>query len=198
MSKHPPARGRRWQATLIIGLFFVAVVAAAASGWWYARESPPHQGPIVLIAVDQLSPTSLGAYGAARSDNPEIDVLATDAVVFEQAYAHGVQVLPSYASLLTGQLPFQHGVRDDAGFALKPEARTLAEVLKNRGFNTGAAVASFLLRRESGVAQGFTFFDGEPPADEQRVLAIDRRGDAAIDAAEHWAHRRRSRSRISA
>src|SRR5205085_12122568 len=98
----------------------------------------------------------------------------------------GVPVLPSYASLLTGQLPFQHGVRDDGGFALRPDARTMAKVLKNRAFNTGAAVSSFLLRRESGLAQGFTFFDGEPPA-EQREPALDRSGDATIDAAEHWA-----------
>jgi len=33
----------------------LAVVAAAAGGWWYARESPPHQGPLLLIAVDELS-----------------------------------------------------------------------------------------------------------------------------------------------
>src|SRR4051812_4465672 len=115
MQKHPPATGRRWQATLIIAVFFVAVVAAAAGGWWYARESPPHQGPIVLIAVDQLSTDTLGSYGAARSDNPEVDALAADSVVFEQAYAHGLQVLPSNASLLTGLLPYQHGVRDDGG-----------------------------------------------------------------------------------
>ncbi len=184
---HAPARRRRWQVTLIIGLFFVAVAAAAAGGWWYARESPPHQGPIVLIAADQLSPGSLSAYGAARAPNPDIDALSNDAVVFDQAYAHGLQLLPSYASLLTGQLPFQHGVRDDAGFALKPEARTLAEVLKNRGFNTGAAVSSFLLRRETGVAQGFNFFDAEIPVEERRQPAIERSGTATIDAAERWA-----------
>jgi len=78
-------------------------------------------------------------------------------------------------------------VRDDGGFALKPEVRTLAEVLKNRGFNTGAAVSSFLLRRETGMAQGFNFFDGEIPTEERREPAIERSGDATIDAAERWA-----------
>src|SRR5690349_17635241 len=187
MPTHPPARRRRWQATLIVALFFVAVVAAAAGGWWYARESPPHQGPIVLIAADQLAPGSLGAYGATRSTSPDIDSLSNDAVVFDQAYAHGLQLLPSYASLLTGQLPFQHGVRDDGGFALKPDARTLAEVLKNRGFNTGAAVSSFLLRRETGMAQGFNFFDADIPIEKRREPVIERSGDATIDAAERWA-----------
>src|SRR3954464_1427167 len=187
MPKHPTATGRRGQATLIITLFFLAVAAAAAGGWWYARESPPHQGPILLIAVDQLAPASLGTYGAVRSDHPAVDALAADSVVFDQAYAHGLQVLPSHASLLTGQLPFQPGVRDDAGFALKPEARTLAEVLKSRGFNTGGAVSSFLLRRESGLAQGFTFFDADIPEGPHHEPVIDRSGETTIDSAERWA-----------
>jgi arylsulfatase A-like enzyme len=168
-------------------LFFVAVVAAAAGGWWYAREAPPHQGPIVLISVDRLSPDSLAAYGAVRSDSPGIDAFAADAVVFDHAYAHGLQVLPAHASVLTGQLPFQHGVRDDGGFVLKPESRTLAEMLKNRGFNTGAAVSSFLLRRDTGVAQGFTFFDGEIPEGPRHAPAIERSGQETIDVAERWA-----------
>src|SRR5215203_2413637 len=127
MLKRPPANGRPWQATLILAIFLLAVVAAAAGGWWYAREAPPHQGPIVLISIDRLSPDDLGAYGATRSASPAIDALAGDALVFDQAYTHSLQVLPAHVSLLTGQLPFQHGVRDDAGFVLKPEARTLAE-----------------------------------------------------------------------
>src|SRR5690349_8775225 len=184
MSTHTPATGRRWQAALILSVFLIAVVAAAAGGWWYARESPPHQGPIVLISVDQLSPDSLIAYGSTRSANPDIDALAADAVVFDHAYAHGLQVLPAHASMLTGQLPYQHGVRDDGGFVLKPDARTLAEMLKSRGFNTGAAVSSFLLRRDTGVAQGFTFFDADIPAEQHRRPVIERSGDATIEAAE--------------
>src|SRR5687767_4898546 len=118
-----PAARRRWQATVIISLFFVAVVAAAGTGWWYARESPPHQGPIVLIAVDSLQARQLRTYDAARSetpviDTPAIDALAADGVLFTRAYAHSPQTLPAQASLLTGQLPFEHGVRDDAGYLL--------------------------------------------------------------------------------
>ena len=46
------ASGRRWQAVLIVVLFLAAVVAAAFTGWRYARESPPHQGPIIIISAD--------------------------------------------------------------------------------------------------------------------------------------------------
>ncbi|HZL93570.1 MAG TPA: sulfatase-like hydrolase/transferase, partial [Vicinamibacterales bacterium] len=87
-----PARARvqtrRWVAGLIIALFFVAVAGSAAIGWWYARESPPHQGPILLVSMDGVPATDLSAYGAQRSDTPALDALANESVVFERAYTH--------------------------------------------------------------------------------------------------------------
>src|SRR5688500_15274369 len=116
MPAHPPARVRRWKATIIVSLFFLAVAASAAIGWWYARESPPHQGPIVLISVDGIQAAELPVYGGQRADTPAIDTLAGEAVVFDRAYTHSPEMLPAHASLLSGQLPLEHGVRSDAGF----------------------------------------------------------------------------------
>ena len=120
----------------------MAVAGAALAGWWYARESTPVRGPIVLISVDGLRPTRLPVSGstdtaAAPSATPSIDALAADAVVFERAYTHSPLTLPAHASILAGQLPFEHGVRDEAGFALKEDARSMAELLQSRGFETG-------------------------------------------------------------
>jgi tetratricopeptide (TPR) repeat protein len=187
MPTQPRARLRPVIASVILTLFFGAVAAAAAVGWWYARESPAHQGPIVLISVDGIPTTALPAYGAQRTDTPAIDMLASEAVVFDRAYAHTLQMLPAHASLLTGQLPFEHGVRDEAGFALKRDAQTLAELLRNRGFTTGAAVSSFLLRPASGISQGFTFYDAELPATiPDAPPALERDGPETVEAAERW------------
>ena len=161
-------------AALIIALFFVAVAGAAAVGWWYARESPPHQGPILLVSIDGVPAADLPAYGAQRTDTPAIDALANEAVVFERAYTHSPQSLPAHASLLTGRLPIEHGVRDDAGFSLAADTSTLAELLRNRGFATGAAVSSFLLQQRTGIGQGFSFFDDEMPAGPVRRTRRDR------------------------
>ena len=182
-----PVPGRRWRASLIIGLFFVAVGASAFIGWWYARESPPHQGPIVLISARNLAADRLAAYGAAGTSRPALDALAADGVVFDHAYAHSALTLPSQASILTGQLPFEHGVRDDAGFAIADASRTLAELMRNRGFATGAAVSSFLLRRASGIAQGFSYFDASQPEQAgSDVPPTARDSSHTIDAAEQW------------
>jgi arylsulfatase A-like enzyme/Flp pilus assembly protein TadD len=180
-------RTRHWQATLIITLVFSAAVGAAAVGWWYARESPPHQGPIVVLAVDGLSSSALTTYGARTSAAPAIDALAAEAVVFDRAYIHSPAMLPAYTSLLTGQLPFDHGVRDEAGFALKTDTRTLPELLRSRGFATGAAVSSFLLRKATGLSRGFAFYGGELGAEETSDRpVVERTGTATFDAAAQW------------
>ena len=190
-----PTRVRPWLAAVIVSVFALAVAGAAAVGWWFARESPAHQGPSVLISVDGMPATSLPGYGASRTDTPAIDLLASEGVVFDHAYAQSPQMLPAHASILSGQLPPQHGVRDDAGFILKEDVQTLAEMLRNRGFTTGAAVSSFLLRPETGVAQGFRFYDAELPgsaaADAAPVLA--RSGSDTLDAAETWVRMQNSR-----
>ncbi len=187
MTHRAPVRARRWLASLIIALFFVAVAGAAAIGWWYARESPPHQGPILLVSIDGVPAADLSVYGAQRSDTPAIESLASDSVVFDRAYTHSPQSLPAHTSLLTGRLPLEHGVRDDAGFSLSEDASTLAELLRNRGFTTGASVSSFLLQSGTGIGQGFSYFDDEMPTGPSNELAaIARGGSQTIDSAERW------------
>jgi tetratricopeptide (TPR) repeat protein len=181
------AQPRRWRAALIIALFFVAVAGSAAVGWWYARESPPLQGPILLVSIDGVPATDLSAYGAERTDTPAIDALARESVTFERAYTHSPLSLPSHVSMLTGRLPLEHGVRDDAGFSLAPQTNTLAGLLRNRGFATGAAVSSFLLRAGTGIGQGFSFFDDDlAPGASEDLLATQRSGSQTIDVAERW------------
>jgi len=85
MARRAHVQANRWLAGLIIALFLIAVTGAAAIGWWYARESPPHQGPILLVSIDGVPATDLSAYGAERTDTPAIDALAHESIVFERA-----------------------------------------------------------------------------------------------------------------
>ena len=192
MPRPAPPAARPVQVTIILTLFGVAVTASALAGWWYARESTPHQGPLILISVDGLRPGELQTYGGTTSRAPAIYALSADAVVFERAYAHSPLTLPAHASIMTGQLPFEHGVRDEAGFALREEARSLPALLQNRGFETGAAVSSFLLRPESGLSQGFSYFDADLPDEPGGALPIVARdGTYTTEAAERWLRGRR-------
>ena len=165
---------------------------AAVAGWRYARASAPVPGPIILITIDTLRADHVPAYGYQHVSTPAIDTLARDGVVFERAYAHAVQTLPAHVALLTGRLPFDTGVRDDdiVHGALKAGERLLPQMLRDRGYATGGIVSSGLLRRETGIAQGFDFFDDEMSAAPAAVelTAGERRRDGAESEAiaERW------------
>jgi choline-sulfatase len=152
---------RPFRYTFILVLVAVSTVLAAVGGWRYARASAPVSGPIVIISVDTLRADRLPVYGYRGLRTPAIDALAADGVVFERAFSHSPQTLPAHASLLSGRLPFETGVRDNAGFVVRSAERLAAEVLAERGYATGAVVSSFVLRKETGLGQGFEFFDGE-------------------------------------
>ena len=164
----------------------LSTALAAVSGWRYARASAPINGPIILIAIDSLRADHLPAYGYTRIKTPGIDQLAADGVVFERAFSHVPQTLPAIAALLTGRLPYDTGVRDSVGFPLAQSERLLPEMLRDRGYSTAAIVSSFLLRKETGIDQGFNLFDANLAAGDDAPLALRRDPLGAEAVAEHW------------
>jgi arylsulfatase A-like enzyme/Tfp pilus assembly protein PilF len=179
---------RPFRYTFILVLAAVAVGLAAAGGWRYARASAPVSGPIIVISIDTLRADHLPVYGYTQVRTPAIDALAADGVVFERAYSHAPQTLPAHAALLSGRLPFETGVRDNVGFTIDQSVRLLPEMLRDRGFATGGVVSAFVLRKETGIAHGFDFFDGEmPPASPERTIGeVQRDGSASEAIAEKW------------
>ncbi|MQA31022.1 MAG: sulfatase-like hydrolase/transferase, partial [Luteitalea sp.] len=111
-----------------------------------------------------------------------------DGVVFERAYSNIPQTLPAHAALLTGRLPADTGIRDGVGFTLKSSERLLAEMLTDRGFSTAGIVSSYLLRKETGIDQGFSFFDADLPSSNDGSVfdTLRRDGRASEDIAERW------------
>jgi arylsulfatase A-like enzyme/Tfp pilus assembly protein PilF len=174
--------------TFIIFLAALCTTLAAVGGWRFARASAPVSGPIIIISIDTLRADHLPAYGYTRVATPAIDALAADGVVFERAYSHAPQTLPAHAALLSGQLPFESGVRDNVGFTIKPGERLLPQMLRDRGFTTAGVVSSYVLRKDTGIAQGFDFFDGEMPAGsaELSIGQVQRDGGESELIAEHW------------
>jgi hypothetical protein len=116
---------------------------------------------LVIVTLDTTRADRIGAYGARDVETPAFDSLAREGVLFEQAVAVAPLTLPVHSSIFTGKFPPEHGVRDNGGFFLGPEQVTLAEVLKDRGYRTGAFVAAYVLDSKWGTDQGFdTYFDG--------------------------------------
>jgi len=168
-------------------LVATGVLAAALwAAWQWA--APSSSGPIILISIDTLRADRLPSYGYAAGVTPAIDRLASEGVLFEHAYAQSPQTLPSHTSILTGQFPFEHGVRDNIGFVVPPEVRTLPQTLKANGYATAAFVSSFVLRHQVGLDRGFDVYDDQlPPAGPDRPLGqVQRAGTDTAAAAIRW------------
>ena len=117
-----------------------------------------------------------------------LDRLGREGIVLEDLYSHVPLTLPSHTSLLTGLLPFHHGVRDNIGYTVRPGERTLAARFKAAGYATGAAVSSYTLRRQTGIAQGFDFFDDaiEVAGTGESLSDTRRDGRRSVDALAAW------------
>ena len=166
---------------------FVALLAALACPRPREPHAPAHP-PVLLISIDTLRSDHLPAYGYRGVETPNLDRLRGDAILFRNAYSHCPMTLPSHLSMLTGLLPPEHGVRDNAGFrfdATKHE--TLPALLRANGYATGAAVSSYVLRRETGIGAAFDFYDDaldvHPGA---RFVDYQRSGFATEPIAERW------------
>ena len=186
-SAEPQPRPARVSRLLLAGLAVAAVLGGLAA-WRLLAPAGRGRGPIVLVSVDTLRADRLPAYGYSRVRTPAIDALAADGVVFERAYAHSPQTLPSHASILTGRLPFETGVRDNVGFTLPAGQPTLAELLRARGMATAGVVSAFVLRKESGINRGFDYFDDQlpPTAPDKPMGQVQRDGEASLAAALRW------------
>ena len=173
------------RATLVFTA--AALVAVAAGAWWW-RQEPVPDGPVILISIDTLRADRLPAYGYTKTRTPNIDALAAGGVLFEHAYTHSPQTLPAHTSLLSGRLPFEHGVRDNIGYAVREDEVLLPQILRSQGYATAAFVSSYVLRRQVGPRQGFDVYDDAlPKAGPGRPLgAMQRPGAQTVDAASVW------------
>lgn len=164
----------------------VVVLLAGAGLWRWSVSRGPHA--FVLISIDTLRADRLPAYGYAAGATPRLSAFAREAVLFERAFAHAPQTLPSHASMFTGLLPFEHKVRDNLGFTLLPGAATLANAFQNGGFATGGFVSAYVLRPDTGVSQGFATYDAALPAAaaNRSPAEILRPGLETLAAAARW------------
>lgn len=122
------------------------------------RPAEPNAPNVVLVSIDTLRADHLGTYGYARPTSPHIDRLATDGVVFENAFAPSPWTLPSHATMLTGVSPYRHGaVRADLQIA--PDVVTLAERLSRAGYQTVGFVNAPFVGSRFGFARGFERFE---------------------------------------
>jgi arylsulfatase A-like enzyme/Tfp pilus assembly protein PilF len=172
----------------------IAIIAAAIF-FWRRRTNDAATGSItaakrdvILITLDTVRADALGFAGNTRVRTPFLDALAARGIAFTNAHAHNVITLPSHVNIITGLYPFQHSVRENAGYTLDAKTPTIATMLRPLGYTTGAFIAAFPLDARFGLNQGFDTYDdnyGKGQATVDFVLQ-ERRADAVLTSATEW------------
>ena len=102
------------------------------------NDSKPN---IIIILADDAGCSDFGFMGSDEIKTPNLDQLALDGVIFNNAYVSASVCSPSRAGLLTGmyQQRFGHecNLDSDVNNSFDPNQVTIAEALKTEGYTTG-------------------------------------------------------------
>lgn len=142
---------------------FILLLLSFTSCGKRASELPQPEN-IILITLDTTRADRLNCYGYSHPTSSNLDKLAASGTRFERAYTPVPLTLPAHASILTGLNPYHHRVHNNGNYVLPSEVKTLAEILKEKGYRTAAFVSSFTLDKRFGLDRGFDVYDDWLPA----------------------------------
>ncbi len=119
---------------------------------------------IILITLDTLRADHLSCYGYERETSPFIDKIADEGILFEDCIATSSWTLPSHASIFTSLYPSEHGTiysgaAKDKISKLPDELTTLAEILKEKGYETAGFIGGPFVASDFGMDQGFDYYN---------------------------------------
>ena len=189
---HQPLR-LKWIALVVISIAAGTGVGGCDEMEWNRYGTSEN---LILVTVDTLRSDFLGVYGHEMPVSPNIDLMASRALVFERAYSTAPFTAPSHASILTAQHPSTHGVIFNghrAPVTISSASVTIAEHLQAEGFETAAVVSAGPLHSKYGFGRGFNEYHLV-----QQYAHGDLGGDGArvIQKAGEWLDSRRPGERF--
>ncbi len=158
-----PSRQKFWRGLLITAGCGLVVAIAAIIVWrtWFTPEKPLRTTGLnlLVITLDTVRADRLGVYGYKTAATPNLDRLARQGVMFENCFSPVPLTLAAHSSIFTGKYPLGHHVRGNGSYALPEQEITLAERMKDIGYNTFGVISSFVLLAKFGLQQGFDLYD---------------------------------------
>ncbi len=158
-------------------------------------DPEPQKANVILITLDTLRADYLTCYGSTHAPTPHLDSLAKTGVRFARTQSTSAVTPVSHATILTGRLPYEHGLRvlaGGGGFQLAGDQPSIATTFKSAGYRTAAIQSAFPVSRTFGLEQGFDLFedlDGTFQKGNQAIAAawdvnaLQRRSDLTTDMA---------------
>ena len=139
-------------------------IAAGSAG----LEGKPN---IIWIVMDTVREDGLSCYGYDRNTSPYIDRIASEGILYENAFSTAPWTLPSHASMFTGMFPSQFGT--DAEFwHLESDFETIAEALRSYGYLTLLYSNNGQLSPAQNMAQGFDTYEITNTGKEAELISM--------------------------
>jgi arylsulfatase A-like enzyme len=150
-------RGHLQLCTALLALTLAPVLLVSGCARRVEDRARPN---VLLIVVDALRADRLECYGYARQTSPNLNALAEEGVIFADATAPAAETALSVPSLLTGRYPRENGTgwvrKGDTVYARHGAALpALAELLRDRGYQTAAFSANPIVGPGIGADRGF-------------------------------------------
>jgi arylsulfatase A-like enzyme len=136
---------------LLFSLFFLV-----------SRRTPQN---VLLITIDTLRADHLGCYGYSRKITPSLDELASQGIVFENAFAVMPTTVPSHGSILFGTWPRIHGSTSNLYRFSNKSLSFLPKVLQSGGYSTAAFISIDHLFHAVRAVPGFETIEGAAPGE---------------------------------
>jgi len=180
---------RRWQ------LWGLLVVGVALSGARVAvgdeAKKPPN---VVLITLESLRPDHVSFMTGKAKTTPNLDRLARESMVYDDAHSVTSWTLASHASLFTGLYPPAHQTRGPVD-RLDDSYETIAEVLAGAGYQTAGVVSGPYLRPPHNLNQGFELYDDSASSAWQGTAHKDVTNPAMLEALQRFVTKQRDPKR---
>ena len=180
------------------GRLAAALLAAGCTSTACSPSRPPLGARhFVLVTIDTLRADRVGVYSGVDL-TPRLDRIARQGSYAANAMAHVPLTRPSHATILSGLLPWELGVRDNLAPAELPSTPLLGEILKGAGFHTGAFVSSIVLDRRGGFGRGFDRYDDDFPKTQggDALNTLQKPGAETLREAVSWLEQQRAADRI--
>jgi choline-sulfatase len=146
---------------------------------------------IILITLDSIRADRMGFLGSKAGLTSNLDRLARQSMVFEQAYSQTPLTVVSHATIFSGTYPQTHRVTE-FGARLAPTLPFIPDLLQVRGYQTAAFVGTIALDPKNGLAsgfdRGFTLYDAgfRPPQRGLEKTSADRPAAQVVARANAW------------
>ncbi len=109
----------------------------------------------ILFVFDSLRFDHIGSQKDQQSLTPNLDQIATQSFVFNQAYGHGTSTRTSMSAMLSSTYPMMYG----GPKSLSADRPVIQEFLRNAGYTTAAVSSNLYMSSNYGWNRGFEYFN---------------------------------------